>query len=286
MMKGFGRALRGEIYLWTRKRSWRLALLLIFLVAAGYVGASRALFAVAGRGTEMGPGVTAAWNFWPQFAAASRTGFFLVELLTVVLLAAALPREINAGAARDPLARGLSRSAWIAARACIGVLLPLTLAAAAVAGAAGAGALLFDAGDVMEDGEMLLSVAEEDLDGHIARAILHGIPPLLALAAVALALSVLCRHAVVAVGLGLGLVLLPTFIHGQLGDAAPWLFPDTLAGLGTDSYLARIAQFAEGYTSAFPETFDAVIAKGWIAPWPALILGWAAAILLFRRRAV
>ncbi len=274
-MNGFGRALHGEIYLWTRKRSWLLALL-----GCAALGAGRVLL-----GRLLTSPTDAAWNFWPQFAAGARTGFFLAELMTVVLFASALPREIAAGAARDPLVRGLSRAAFMAARACIGLLLPLSLVAGALVGAGGAAALCFDAGDIVEDGEVLLSVADEHLVGHLGGAIVHGLPPLLALSAVALALSVLCRHAVVAVGAGLGLVLLPLFLHDTLGAAAPWLFPDTLAGLGADSYLDRIAQFARGYVSAFPETFDATIRTGWIAPWPALILGWALALLLFRRRA-
>ncbi len=275
-MKGLGRALRGEIYLWTRKPSWRWSLIGVLLLAAG-----RVLLGRLTTNPESG-----AWNFWPQFASGARTGLFLAELLTLVLLASSLPREVALGAARDPLVRGISRGAFIAARACIAIGLPLSLMLAAVLGAAGAGALCFDAGDIVEEGEVLLVVADENLDGHVYRALLHGLPPLLALAAVALALSALSRHAVVAVGMALALVLLPAFLHDPLGPAAPWFFADTLAGLGADSYLARIAQFAQGYTSAFPETFDATIATGWIAPWPGLILGWALAILAFRRRAV
>lgn len=275
-MKGFVRALQGEIYLWTRKPSWRWSLIGVALLAAGRV--------LLGRLTTSPD--SGAWNFWPQFASGTRTGLFLAELLTLVLLASSLPREVTLGAARDPLVRGISRGAFIAARACVAIGLPLSLMLAAVLGAAGTGALCFDAGDVVEEGDVLLVVADENLDGHVYRAILHGLPPLLALAAVALALSAASRHAVVAVGLALALVLLPTFLHDPLGAAAPWFFADTLAGLGADSYLARIAQFAQGYTSAFPETFDAVIATGWIAPWPGLILGWALAILFFRRRAV
>lgn len=275
-MKGFARALRGEIYLWTRKRSWRWSLFGVLLLAAGRVALGRLTASPA----------SGAWNFWPQFAAGTRTGLFLAELLTVILLASSLPREIALGAARDPLVRGMSRSAFIAARAVIALLFPLSLVVAALLGAGGAGALLFDAGDIIEEGDVLLVVAEENLDGHVARAILHGLPPLLALSAVALALSALCRHAVIAVGLALVLILLPAFLHDTLGGFAPWFLGDTLAGLGADSYLARIAQFAQGYTSAFPESFDAVIATGWIAPWPGLILGWALAILFFRRRPV
>jgi hypothetical protein len=155
-------------------------------------------------------------------------------------------------------------------------------------GAGGAAALFFDAGDVIENGDVLLAAQDPDvaLAGTLTRAILHGVAPLLALAGIALALSAAARHAVIAVGAGLVLLLAPLVLHDALGAAAPWLFPDVLAGLGADSFLERVAQFARGYVDAYPETFDAVVATGWLAPWPALILGWLAAMLLFRRRAV
>lgn len=277
-MKGFGRALAGEVYAWTHKRSWLWSLIGCAALGAGRVVLGRLLAAPE----------DAAWNFYPQFASGARSAFFLAELLTIVLLASALPREAAAGAARDPLVRGIARSAWIAARACVGLLLPLTFIAAGLLGAGGAAAALFDAGDVIENGDVLLAADDHDvaLAATLTRAILHGLPPLLALAAVALALAAAARHAVIAVGAGLALLLAPLVLHDALGDAAPWFFPDVLAGLGADSYLERVAQFARGYVDAYPETFDAVVATGWVSPLPALILGWAAAMLLFRRRAV
>lgn len=283
-MKGFARALGGELYLWSAKSSVRWAHLGVAALAAGTVLWGRALLGLRQGLGGGGPGEAAAWNFWPQFTDGARVGSFLVEVLVLILIGGALPREIGLGAARDPLVRGISRPAFVAARACIAVLLPLTLAVCAIGAAAGTAALLFDAGDIVEDGDVLLEAAE--LDGHVLRALVHGLPPLLALAAVALAFSTVGRHAVVAVGAGLLLVLAPRFLHEASGVAAPWIFPNFLSGLGVDSYLAHVATWAQGYSDAMPMTFDAVVAAGWIAPWPATVLAWAAAMLCFARRAV
>lgn len=284
-MKGFARALRGEAFLWRTKRSVRWAHFGVAALAAATVAWGRVLVGLRAGLGEGGPG-QGAWNFWPQFAGGARAGFFLVELLSLILIAGSLPREIGLGAARDPLVRGISRSAFVAARACIALLLPLTLALCAVGAAAGTAALLFDAGDVLEGEDVLISVAEDGLDAHLRLALLHGLPPLFALAAVGLLLSALLRHPVAAVGAGLMLALAPRLLHDPLGAKARWFFPDTLAGLGADSYLERIALFAQGYSDAFPMTFDAVIRAGWIAPWPALALAWIAAVAAFARRAV
>lgn len=283
-MKGFTRALRGELYLWCSKWSVRAAHVAVAALGAGTVAWGRVLLGLRQGLGGGGPGEAASWNFWPQFTDGARVAFFLVELFTLILIGGSLPREIGLGAARDPLVRGISRSAFVAARACVALLLPLTLALCAVLAAAGVAALIFDAGDIVEDGDVLLEAAE--LDGHVLRALLHGLPPLLALAAVALALSTISRHAVIAIGAGLVLVLAPRFLHDASGEAARWVFPNALAGLGTDSYLAHVATWAQGYSDAMPMTFDAVIAAGWIAPWPALGLAWCGALLCFARRAV
>lgn len=282
-MKGFGRALLGELYLWSSKRSVRWAMLAVALFAAGTVAWGRILVELR-SGLGAGAPGEGAWNFWPQFAGAARAAMFLVELLTLILLGAALPREIALGAARDPLVRRISRSALVAARACVGLLLPLLLAACAIASAAGTAALLFDAGDVIESGDVLMP--QDELAPIVKAAVLHGLPPLLALAGLALWLSTCFRQAVVAVGAGLMLALAPRFLHQPLGDTARWLFPDTLAGLGADSYLEKATLFSQGYGDALPMTFDAVVGAGWIAPWPALGVAWLAAVLCFLRRPV
>jgi len=283
-VKGFLRALRGELYLWSVKRSVRWAHLAVVGLAAGTVVWGRVLLGIRQGLGGGGPGEAANWNYWPQFTDGARVGFFLVEVLTLIMIGGSLPREVGLGAARDPLVRGIARPAFVAARSCIAALLPLSLAACALLASAGAASLLFDGGDILEDGDVLLEA--EELVPHVFRSIRHGLPPLLALGAVALWLSVVSRHAVIAVGSGLVLVLAPRFLHDAFGDAARWVFPNSLAGLGVDSYLAHVATWAQGYSDAMPMTFDAVISAGWIAPWPAVGLAWIGAILCFLRRPV
>ncbi len=285
-MTGFARALRGELYQLLHRRPILLAHLAVLLVAVARVVAGRLVLGAAHAAGGPGPGEVGAWNAWPQFAHGVRAAAFLVELFVLVLVGAGLPREVASGSVRDPLTRRITRPALIAARGVTALVLPLTLLACAVLGSLAAASALFDAGDVMEDGEVLISVADDGLDVAVRDAVLHGVPALLALGGLALFLGAASRRSVSAVGAGLALVLAPTLFRETLGDRAPWWFADTLPGLGPDSFLARIARFAEGYTDAWPETFDRVVAVGWKAPWPALFLAWVGAILVFRRRAV
>ena len=111
-------------------------------------------------------------------------------------------------------------------------------------------------------------------------------PAILALGAFAVALSVAFRKGVVAVGVGLGIVLSARILHEPLGESAPWFFADTLAGLGPDSFLEQAAGFSLGLSNYYPESFDAVVAKGWYAPLPTLAAFIIAALLLFRRRSL
>jgi len=143
---GLGRALRGEWYAWTRRRSVRLAVAFVF-----GVGALRVVLARVTAGMFGSDGAAHA-NFWPRFAQGSRDGILLAELLALVILAGALPREVGLGAARDPLTRRVSRSAFLMARACAAALLPVALAVGAVLGAWLAAAALYDGGHIVSPG--------------------------------------------------------------------------------------------------------------------------------------
>ena len=285
-MIGFTRALRGELYLLRKRRNLRWMHVGVFVLAALFVVGGRLkleLLKAAGSG---GPDAVGAWNFWPQFGGGVRGGLFLVEIAVLLLLAGGLPREIRSGAVRDPLSRGISRHAFTASRLLVALILPLTLYACAMAGAAGMAAILFDAGDIMEDGQVLLSIEDDQVAAFLFRSFWHGIPPLLALGVFSVCMSTAFRTGVAAVGVGLGVVLAPTLLQDVLGDRAPWLFTDLLPALGPDSYLARTSTYAAGYGDAYPVEFDEIVKLGWITPWPALAVAAVAALCLFRRKAV
>ena len=117
-------------------------------------------------------------------------------------------------------------------------------------------------------------------------ALVHGLPAVLALGAFACLLSVVFQRGVVASGVGLGVVLATGVFHEALGDAAPLWFADTLAGFGPDSFLEQAAGFSQGLLNYYPESFNAVVATGWWAPLPALVISVYAGLLVFRRRSL
>jgi hypothetical protein len=145
MNRGFLRALRGELYAMLHRRSLRLGLVLVVLgvvLQTAWTSLTVGVAAAAGGGAAQA-------NFWPRFAQAAGFGLGVAELATVILVGAMLPREIGLGAARDPLVRGISRTAFVAARALMALLCPFVLGGAAVLAAAGASAALYDAGHVV-----------------------------------------------------------------------------------------------------------------------------------------
>jgi hypothetical protein len=286
-MNPFLRALRGEFYLLLHRRSVFWLHVGVMASAALFVAFARLKLGVMHGAGGPGPGETGAWNFWPQFGSGTRAGLFLAEIGIVAHLAAGLPREIASGAIRDPMARRLSRLSFLGARLVVAVLLPLTLLAVSVLASAGTSALLFDGGDIMEDGQVILAIEDDEVAHYLLLSMIHGIGPLVALGVLAVALGAAFRRGAVALGAGLVLVLLPTLLHEALGDRAPWLFTDVLPALGADSFLERTVRFAAGFNDAFTYDWeDKVVGPGWWSPWPAAALAVLIGLFLFRRKAL
>ena len=285
-MNGLWRSLRGELYLLRHRRSVRWMHIGVFALAALYVVGSRIKLELVHAAGGGGFGEIGAWNFWPQFGDGTRAGLFLVEIATLIFLAGGLPREIASGAVRDPLARGISRSAFTLARCLVAVLLPLTLFACAIAGAAASAALLFDAGDIMVGGDVIFSIEEEGINLLLYKAMAHAILPLLALAMFSVLMSTTFRHGVAGVGVGLAVMLAPSLLHETMGEKAPWLFADVLPAMGPDSFLKEAVDRAAGFSDAYPYSFEEIVDIGWLSPWPALALSLVFALLMFRRKQV
>ncbi|MCH2101302.1 MAG: hypothetical protein MK209_05220 [Planctomycetes bacterium] len=283
-MSGFARALRGELYLLTRRSSVRRAHLLVVVVAILHVMGSMWVLQVEAGLEGIPADELAAWNFWPRLAAGARAAMYFVELLVLALIAGSFPREIAGGVTRDPATRRISRRALLGARAIGALLLSFSLYGTAVLAAAFPSYLLFDRGPVMEDGDILLE--ELEILEPVVMALVHGLPSVLALGAFACLLSVAFHRGVVASGVGLGMVLATGIFHEAFGDAAPLWFADTLAGFGPDSFLEQAAGFSQGLLNFYPESFNAVVDTGWWSPLPALVLSVYAALFIFHRRAL
>lgn len=281
-MSGFQRALAGEWYLLTRRKGMRWAILLVAIAGFGRVAAGYFFFHLQESAGGGGMADHAAWNFWPQFALGTRAAMFLAELMLLGWVASSLPREIASGAARDPLTRKISRSAFMSARVLFGFGAALVLWFTAFGVAWLSAHAFFDPGDIMEGGDMYLEQAE--VRGPVYASVLHALPPLLALGALATFLSAFCRRSVLAAGAGLICILLPGIFHDSLGTFAPWIFADTLGGFGEDSFLVESAGFASAIAQAYPADFDAIVKVGWIAPWPALLVFGLFSLLAFRKR--
>ncbi len=154
-MSGFLRALRGELYALTCRRSLRIGLVLVVLGVL--LQMLWTWYAPRAVGEEPS---ASQLNFWPRFAQAAGFGLGLAELATLVLVGSTLPREIAHGAIRDPLTRGISRGAFCLARGLTAALCPFVLGGVAVASAALGSAALYDGGHVVSDPFLIEEDAE------------------------------------------------------------------------------------------------------------------------------
>jgi len=281
---GFWRAFKGELYLLRCRRSVRRAHILVLLVAVFHVIGSYFLLQAQAGVQDINPEDMAGWNFWPRLAASARAAMYFVEVVVLALIAGSFPAEISDGVVRDPMVRRISRVALTFARLVSAMILPLTLYGVAIAGSWLTAAAFFDPGPILEEGDILLD--EADVKEPILLALAHGLPPIFALGAFAVALSVAFRKGVVAVGVGLGFLLSARILQEPLGAKAPWFFADTLAGMGPDSFLEQAAGFSLGFGNYYPESFNDIVDLGWYASLPSLAAFMIAAVLLFRRRSL
>lgn len=280
-MSSFSRAFHGEIYTTLHRRGVQLAHLAVCLVAALQVGVARLRLGLQHAQGGPAPGESVAWNAWARFAEGSRIGLLVAELLTIVLLANTLPREAEWGVVRDPLARRISRGMLILAKVSVALLLPLSLALAAVAGAWFSSHGLFEAGPAIEDGWLL--VQEEEIVLELRLALFHGIASLMALGVFAILISSRLVGVASAITAALTLVLFAALFKSGRGTWSDHLFTSTLPGLGPLSFLKEAAKYAEGASDAM-RPGDGIPLSSWWTPFPQAGIAIAASLLFFRRR--
>ncbi|MFT7517293.1 MAG: hypothetical protein ACI84O_001083 [Myxococcota bacterium] len=285
-MTNFMRALAGEFYLFSRRRSIRVMHAVIFALACLIVLINYSSISAFAAMNNMPLSDVASFNFWPQWASATHITLYLVELSVILLIAGSMPHEIMTASIRDPLTRRISRSSLVLARAVVAMVIPLSLYACALLGAAFMSSILFDAGDILEEGELLMSIETDGVASALYRSMWHAVLPLLTLGVVAAACGAIFKRGVVAVGACLVMVLIPTMLYDNFASIMPYYFADFLPAFGPDSFLDRTAQFAAGYSDAYPYEYDEVANIGWLSPLPLLCVAIIMTIVSFRRRSL
>ena len=285
-VSSFARALAGELYLFSHRRSIRIAHIAVFVLAVVFAAVNLGLLTATAEMNNVKLAELPAYNFWPQWAATTHTTMYFVELLVVMLVAGALPHEIMSAATRDPLSRRISRTSFILARTVVAFILPLTLYACALIGSALMSAILFDAGDIMDGQEVLFSISEVGVDTALFKAMRHAVLPLITLGVMASTCGAIFKRSVLAVGASFILIISPTMFYSDFKDQMPYYFADFLPAFGADSFLNQVALFSAGDSTAFSENYEEMANIGWLSPLPYLALSAIFSVLFFRRKSL
>lgn len=131
-----------------------------------------------------------------------------------------------------------------------------------------------DLEEVSRNGDRQVLAHSADVAPVLYRSLLHGILPLLAVAAVGLFASIVARRPARALGLALLLVAGSEVLRGRLGEAAGWLLTSHLpTGMRDDSALGYLAAVARGAADAHWQFAEFAVAApcAWILA--ALVVG-------------
>lgn len=157
---GFWRALKGELFALLKRRS-TLAAILVTLAAAlvgvvhGYI---KYVVLDDSDSSELG----AHGNYWPRYGQAVHWGLLVTELLTVIMVGGLLAREIQSGAARDPLTRRISRPGFFLARCVAAMAFPVILTGLNISFSSSVSSMLFPKGHVITDPVILMEDPEAE----------------------------------------------------------------------------------------------------------------------------
>ena len=273
-MSSFSRAFAGELYLFSHRRSIRIAHIAVFVLALVFAAVNLGLLTATAYLKTAKLAELPAYSFWPQWAAATHTTMYLVELLVVMLIAGALPHEIMSAAARDPFSRRISRTSFVLARSAVALILPLTLYACALTGSALMSLILFDQGDF------------QGTTTDVLKGMLHAVLPLITLGAIASACGAIFKRSVLAVGASFILIISPTMFSSDFEDQLPYYFADFLPAFGHHSFLSEVAKFSAGNSGYFGYEYEDMANIGWFSPLPYLVLSVILSVLFFRRKSL
>ena len=277
-MKGTTRVLRAEGYRLLRSRPVFVALLLLGLVSAAWVGitwfgqslehAQRARLALADG--QPAPAFEPENGYGP-FVDGWLVGLKLATVVLAVLAARGLAGDTGSGVLRLASTRSASRTALVLGRALLGV--PVVLIAVLVTGAFAALSAhgLFPFGALLVRGVPLATV--DELDAGLVQAGLLTLPPLLATWTYGLFVSACFRSAVAAVSTTLVTLLGFDLFKGLMDESRYWVFATYSPSFVDDSCMKEMSGVARGFIDA--GYGDELLAMNVVIP-----LAWAAALLV------
>ena len=278
-MRGYGLALSAEWYRTRRSRSLWLSLLLLSLIAAGYVCFGR-LSEELGMRSSAPEGLEQGGDGWVHWVDAWRFTLSATCLLVLIHAARYLSADRASGVLRLGLLRASSRSALVLARASMA--LPMILLAFLCSGlsAWACCTLFYDFGPLVEDGYELMSAGE--LGAELSAASLAILAPLMAMYAFGILLSALNARPVRALSLALLSLLCYDFFKDFLGQPIPWFFATYAPTFSDTSALSEMSGMASGY-SDMGYTSEMLLASS-LVPLPYIAICLALACLVTARR--
>lgn len=283
-MNGLLVAIRSELFIALRSFASKLILLAPTILAA----AQLLLVKLSEAGQQARDSLlgsssfeeSVANNAYGFFVDGVSTGLIMLGLLLVAQGAYSFSYERDIGSIRHLLVRRVSRSSAITAKlihlhllAILSVLL-LLLSCFLLSGA------LWEYGAIVEDGFEL--IGEDEIREEIWLGIQLALIPLPAAIAFGLFISVTAQSATQAITTALGITLAIDIFKGLLGDAANYLYASFQPSLIDQSYLQSVSRIVRGYSDVLID--DSIIQLNMWVPLPALILFFAAALIIVQRR--
>lgn len=280
-MKGFGTALRAELFVGLRSTSARVLLLLPALVVllqvllAKVSGLTQAALQNQNNSEDF-----AANNAYGHLVDGLSTGLTLLVLTLLAYSAWSFANDRDTGVVRHLLIRRVNRHTLLLAKLCHFHLLALvSLLLLSVVTYVGCN-LLWDFGPVVEDGYELIGEAE--IKTEILLGLKLALLPLPATLAFGLLLSVAAQSATQSVVAALGLLLGFDILKGMFGNGAHYIFAYYQPSLVDQSYLNDVARLVRGYSDVLIDQRLQTL-NLW-TPLPGLLLCVLLAVVLVKRK--
>ncbi|MBL4850572.1 MAG: ABC transporter permease [Planctomycetes bacterium] len=216
-------------------------------------------------------------NGWTALCSAVGSARFFLVLAVVVLAGSSVAEETSQGTLRAICLRPVRRWEFLLAKllglwSYAGALLIAVVIAAAFGAELDRG--LYDVVDPSFPDRLVRAFG--DMCGYVYLAVALTLPPLLALCALGLLVSVLVEHPGHATGIAVAALFALTAVSGMIDELRPWIFTDDLS-----APFALVGDLAAQYTGTKSRLAIGALARGVWVPllWTGACFGIAATVL-------